>query len=93
MLAQSDVVSLHLLLTDETKGLLSRERIAAMKHSRQALGYLAIAYVAGFGLRQIRRRAIGVSAAHHLTKLAPWPAQLSIKKTRAISRYHVAAAS
>ena len=54
MLAQSDVVSLHLLLTDETKGLLSRERIVAMKHSRQALGYLAIAYVAGFGLRQIR---------------------------------------
>jgi D-3-phosphoglycerate dehydrogenase / 2-oxoglutarate reductase len=31
VLAQSDVVSLHLLLTDETKGLLSRERIAAMK--------------------------------------------------------------
>ena len=28
---KSDVVSLHLLLTDETKGLLSRERIAAMK--------------------------------------------------------------
>ena len=31
MLAQSDVVSLHLLLTNETKCLLSRERIAAMK--------------------------------------------------------------
>ncbi|MBO0736743.1 MAG: 3-phosphoglycerate dehydrogenase [Alphaproteobacteria bacterium] len=31
VLAQSDVISLHLLLTDETKGLLSRERIAAMK--------------------------------------------------------------
>lgn len=31
VLAQSDVVSLHLLLTDETRGLLSRERIAAMK--------------------------------------------------------------
>ena len=31
VLAQSDVVSLHLLLTDETKGFLSRERIAAMK--------------------------------------------------------------
>jgi len=31
VLVQSDVVSLHLLLTDETKGLLSRERIAAMK--------------------------------------------------------------
>jgi phosphoglycerate dehydrogenase-like enzyme len=28
---KSDVVSLHLLLTDETKGFLSRERIAAMK--------------------------------------------------------------
>ena len=31
VLTQSDVVSLHLLLTDETRGLLSRERIAAMK--------------------------------------------------------------
>ena len=31
VLAQSDVVSLHLLLTDETKGFLSRQRIAAMK--------------------------------------------------------------
>jgi len=31
VLAQSDVVSLHLLLTNETKCLLSRERIAAMK--------------------------------------------------------------
>jgi D-3-phosphoglycerate dehydrogenase / 2-oxoglutarate reductase len=31
VLAGSDVVSLHLLLTDETKGLLSRDRIAALK--------------------------------------------------------------
>jgi D-3-phosphoglycerate dehydrogenase len=31
VLAKSDVISLHLLLTDETKGLLSRERIATMK--------------------------------------------------------------
>jgi D-3-phosphoglycerate dehydrogenase len=31
LLAQSDVISLHLLLTDETRGFLSRERIAAMK--------------------------------------------------------------
>jgi D-3-phosphoglycerate dehydrogenase len=31
LLAQSDVVSLHLLLTDETRGVLSRERIAAMR--------------------------------------------------------------
>jgi D-3-phosphoglycerate dehydrogenase / 2-oxoglutarate reductase len=31
VLARSDVVSLHLLLTDETRGLVSRERIAAMK--------------------------------------------------------------
>jgi D-3-phosphoglycerate dehydrogenase len=31
MLARSDVVSLHLLLTDETRGFLSRERIALMK--------------------------------------------------------------
>jgi D-3-phosphoglycerate dehydrogenase / 2-oxoglutarate reductase len=31
VLAQSDVVSLHLLLTDETKGILSGERIAAMR--------------------------------------------------------------
>jgi D-3-phosphoglycerate dehydrogenase len=31
LLARSDVVSLHLLLTDETKGFLSRQRIAAMK--------------------------------------------------------------
>jgi D-3-phosphoglycerate dehydrogenase len=31
MLARSDVISLHLLLTDETKGFLSRERIALMK--------------------------------------------------------------
>jgi D-3-phosphoglycerate dehydrogenase len=31
LLAQSHVVSLHLLLTDETRGFLSRERIAAMK--------------------------------------------------------------
>jgi D-3-phosphoglycerate dehydrogenase len=31
LLAQSDVVSLHLLLTDETRGFLSRERIAAMR--------------------------------------------------------------
>src|ERR1700710_961575 len=31
LLAQSDVVSLHLLLNDETRGFLSRERIAATK--------------------------------------------------------------
>jgi D-3-phosphoglycerate dehydrogenase / 2-oxoglutarate reductase len=31
VLARSDVLSLHLLLTDETRGFLSRERIAAMK--------------------------------------------------------------
>jgi D-3-phosphoglycerate dehydrogenase len=31
LLADSDVVSLHLLLNDETRGFLSRERIAAMK--------------------------------------------------------------
>ncbi len=31
VLAESDVVSLHLLLSDETRGFLSRERIAAMK--------------------------------------------------------------
>jgi D-3-phosphoglycerate dehydrogenase len=31
LLAQSDVVSLHLLLNDETRGFLSRTRIAAMK--------------------------------------------------------------
>jgi D-3-phosphoglycerate dehydrogenase len=31
LLAESDVVSLHLLLTDETAGFLSRERIAAMR--------------------------------------------------------------
>ena len=33
LLAQSDVVSLHLLLNDETRGFLSRERIHAMKPS------------------------------------------------------------
>jgi D-3-phosphoglycerate dehydrogenase len=31
LLAESHVVSLHLLLNDETRGFLSRERIAAMK--------------------------------------------------------------
>jgi lactate dehydrogenase-like 2-hydroxyacid dehydrogenase len=31
MLARSDVVSLHLLLTEETRGFLTRQRIAAMK--------------------------------------------------------------
>lgn len=31
LLARSDVVSLHLLLNDETRGFLSRERIAALK--------------------------------------------------------------
>jgi D-3-phosphoglycerate dehydrogenase len=31
LLARSDVVSLHLLLNDETRGFLTRERIAAMK--------------------------------------------------------------
>lgn len=31
LLAESDVVSLHLLLTDDTRGFLSRQRIAAMK--------------------------------------------------------------
>jgi D-3-phosphoglycerate dehydrogenase len=31
LLAQSDVVSLHLLLNDETRGFVSRQRIAAMK--------------------------------------------------------------
>jgi D-3-phosphoglycerate dehydrogenase len=32
VIAQSDVLSLHLLLTDETRGMISREKIAAMKH-------------------------------------------------------------
>lgn len=32
LLARSHVVSLHLLLTDETRGFLSRERIRAMRH-------------------------------------------------------------
>ena len=31
LLAQSDIISLHLLLNDETRGFLSRERITAMK--------------------------------------------------------------
>lgn len=31
VLAESDVVSLHLLLTDETRGMISRERIASMR--------------------------------------------------------------
>src|SRR5262245_14645771 len=31
VLAASDVVSVHLLLTDETRGMISRERIAQMK--------------------------------------------------------------
>ena len=31
MLAESDVLSVHLLLNDETKNFLSRERIAAMR--------------------------------------------------------------
>ncbi len=31
MLAQSHVVSLHLLLNDETRGFITRERIAAMR--------------------------------------------------------------
>jgi D-3-phosphoglycerate dehydrogenase len=31
VLARSDVLSLHLLLTDETKGIISRQKIAAMK--------------------------------------------------------------
>jgi len=31
LLAQSDVVSLHLLLNDETRGFVTRERVAAMK--------------------------------------------------------------
>ncbi len=31
VLSQSDVLSLHLLLTDETRGMISREKIAAMK--------------------------------------------------------------
>ncbi|XQM34202.1 Phosphoglycerate dehydrogenase [Cupriavidus sp. H19C3] len=31
LLAQSDVVSLHLLLTDETRGMISAERIASMR--------------------------------------------------------------
>lgn len=31
LLAESDVVSLHLLLTDETRGMLSRDRIEALK--------------------------------------------------------------
>jgi D-3-phosphoglycerate dehydrogenase / 2-oxoglutarate reductase len=31
LLAESDVVSMHLLLTDETRGFLSRERLAQMK--------------------------------------------------------------
>jgi D-3-phosphoglycerate dehydrogenase len=32
LLAESDAVSLHLLLTDETRGFLSAARIAAMRH-------------------------------------------------------------
>ncbi len=31
LLAQSDIISLHLLLNDETRGFITRERIAAMK--------------------------------------------------------------
>jgi D-3-phosphoglycerate dehydrogenase len=81
LLAQSDVVSLHLLLNDETHGFLTRERIAAMKPRvilvNTARGLLVdeAAMIEALQSGQIRHAALDVfnieplPADHPLTKL------------------------
>ncbi len=81
LLAHSDVVSLHLLLNDETHGFLSRERIAAMKPRailvNTARGLLVdeAAMIEALQSGQIRHAALDVfnieplPADHPLTKL------------------------
>ena len=81
LLADSDVVSLHLLLTDETRGFLSRARIAAMRPGAMlvntARGALVdeVAMIDALRLGRLRHAALDVyeveplPAAHPLTKL------------------------
>jgi D-3-phosphoglycerate dehydrogenase len=81
LLKRSDVVSLHLLLNDETRGFLSRERIAAMKRGvilvNTARGALVdeAAMIGALQSGQIRHAGLDVfnieplPADHPLTKL------------------------
>jgi D-3-phosphoglycerate dehydrogenase len=81
LLAQSHVVSLHLLLNDETRGFLSKERIAAMKRGvtliNTARGALVdeAAMIAALETEHIRHAGLDVfiveplPADHPLTKL------------------------
>ena len=81
LLAQSDIISLHLLLNDETRGFLSRERIAAMKqgvilvNTARAAMIDEAAMIAGLKSGHIRYAGLDVfnteplPADHPLTKL------------------------
>jgi D-3-phosphoglycerate dehydrogenase / 2-oxoglutarate reductase len=82
LLAQSDVVSLHLLLNDETRDFLSRERIAAMKpgvilvNTARAAMVDEAAMIDALKSRHIRHAGLDVfnteplPADHPLSKLA-----------------------
>ena len=71
LLATNHVVSLHLLLTDETRGFLSRERIKAMRD-----GAIAAAL----------RAVLEVDLEHALEQLCPaharWPAMRTVRRAR-----------
>jgi D-3-phosphoglycerate dehydrogenase / 2-oxoglutarate reductase len=82
LLADSDVVSLHLLLNDETRGFLTRERIAAMKpgvilvNTARAAMIDEVAMIEALKSGHIRHAGLDVfnteplPADHPLTKLA-----------------------
>ncbi len=81
LLMQSDVLSIHLLLTDETRGFLNRERIAAMRKGailiNTARGAIVdeTAMIEALGAGQLRHAGLDVfeieplPAGHRLTKV------------------------